>query len=513
MSSRAIGIGHHLERSLRSNAPRTALQVGDRHWTYRDLDERSARLANTLAASGLEAGDRVLVALGNHGEFVETLVGCLRAGFVPVPVNQMLSSHEVVRIAEGADPRAVVYAGELEAQLEHVDADAKLMLRAGDAGSATAWDYEHTLGAASSRWTGPTPAEDDLAVLLYTGGTTGSPKGVMHTHHGLGINALAQLLEAEIRRDERLVLTTPLSHAAGFFLLPALCRGAAGIVVPSFDPERVGRVFAEERGTWTYLVPTMLYRWLDAGIPERHDLGSLRTIVYGAAPIMASRLHDAVERHGPVFIQQYGQTEVPTFATALSKTDHQRAVDGDQRLLESSGTACALCEVGVVDDTGNLLERGEVGEIVTRSPYNMLGYRNADDATKAAFHGAWLRTGDVGTIDDEGYLFLLDRLKDIVISGGMNIYTREVEEQIQALPEVAQVAAFGVPDADWGERLEVALIPTSEHESGEGRFATAIAGVLGSYKRPKAVHVLDELPLTPFGKFDKKELRRRYSDA
>ena len=510
---RSVGVAEHLERSFRSNRPRTALQVGDRRWSYRDLDVRSARLANTLIAHGLRRGDRVLIALGNHGEFVETLVGCMRAGLVPVPVNQMLGAGEVAQIAGDADPRAVVYAADLAGQLEAVDLDGRVVLCKGPDNPWQAADYEDALSNADPRWSGPAPSGDDLAVVLYTGGTTGKPKGVMHTHHGLGVNVLSQLLEAEIHRDERLVLSTPLSHAAGFFLLPALCRGAAGIVLTSFDPERVGRAFDEHQGTWTYLVPTMLYRWLDASIPETHRLSSLRTIVYGAAPIMASRLLDAVERHGPVFIQQYGQTEVPTFATALSKADHQRAADGERRLLESSGAACALCEIGVLDDEGNHLERGDVGEIVTRSPYNMAGYLDAPEATEQAFSGEWLRTGDVGSVDDQGYLFLLDRLKDIVISGGMNIYTREIEEQIQALGQVSQVAAFGIPDDDWGERLEVAVVPAHDQEEGHRPLREEIAEVLGSYKRPKAVHVLDELPLTPFGKFDKKELRRRFHGA
>lgn len=512
MTSTAVGLANQLERSLRSNGPRTALRADGRTWTYRDLDERSGRLANALTGMGLERGDRVLVALGNRGEFVETMVGCLRAGLAPVPINQMLSSGDVAQIADDADPRAIVIAGAFSSQLQGVEFAERVVLSVGESTAMPAVDYERILADASPGWAEAPPGGDDLAVVLYTGGTTGKPKGVMHTHYGLGVNALSQLLEGEIRHDERLVLSTPLSHAAGFFLLPALCRGAAGIVVPSFDPERVAQVFDDEHGTWTYLVPTMLYRWLDAGIPERYALASLRTIVYGAAPIMASRLLDAIERHGPIFIQQYGQTEVPTFATALSKNDHERAADGDERLLESSGSACALCEVAVIDEDGFTLPRGDVGEVVTRSPYNMVGYRNAPQATRDTFTGAWLRTGDIGSISEDGYLYLLDRLKDMVISGGMNIYTREVEEQVQLLPQVSHVAAFGVPDDDWGERLEVAVTLVEGEAADRDDLAKAVAGALSSYKRPKAIHVLEEIPLTPFGKFDKKALRRQFSD-
>lgn len=501
-----LGIVAALERSMRTNRTRIALSEEGKHWTYAQLDAASSRFANSLATFGVKPGDRVVLALGNRREYVSAFIGCLRVGAIVVPVNQMLSATDVSKISGHAEPSLIVAGIDNKAQMD--ESSGRVVLWGHGDGDP---EDELTPLLATMPETIDSVAIDDLAtaVLVYTGGTTGAPKGVAHTGRSLGMNAWSQLLEGEIRRDERLVLSTPLSHAAGFFLLPALCRGAMGIVLDGFDPDRVARAVVEQGGTWTYMVPTMIYRWLDANIPERYDLTNLNTVVYGAAAVMGQRIADAVRRHGPIFIQQYGQTEVPTFATVLTKEDHRAALAADTpREFESAGSACAMCEIDVVDGEGASLPQGEVGEVVVRSPYTMGGYHHAPEATAEVFHGDWLRTGDVGRMSPDGRLYLLDRMKDMVITGGMNVYTREVEEEIQRFEPVRQVACFGLPDPKWGERLEAAVVL---HDDTEVRDPDALRALfrtaLTSYKQPKRVHVMASLPTTPFGKFDKKELR------
>jgi fatty-acyl-CoA synthase/long-chain acyl-CoA synthetase len=351
---------------------------------------------------------------------------------------------------------------------------------------------------------------DDLSFVGFTGGTTGKPKGIVHHQAPMVLNMFAHIMEGGIGRDDHMLLTTPLPHAAGFLGAAALLRGAHVRVEKGFDANEVLRIMDEHDITWTFAVPTMIYRLLDAAVETGIRPAALRTIQYGAAPISPERLRQAMEVFGPVLQQLYAQTECPNFATVLSKPDHVRALS-EPDLLSSCGKATLMCEVAIIDEAGEEVPRGEVGEVALDSPYVMRGYWQDPDNYAKRFAGRWMRTGDVGRMDDEGFVTLVDRANDMIISGGMNVYSVEVEAVISAHPDVAQVAIVGVPHDDWGEAVHAVVVPRPSLD--REAFAAWCRERLASYKRPKSVEYRDDLPVTVYGKVDKKALRAPHWDG
>jgi fatty-acyl-CoA synthase/long-chain acyl-CoA synthetase len=351
-----------------------------------------------------------------------------------------------------------------------------------------------------------TAASTDPAAMYFTGGTTGHPKGVLHTQASTVALHYAQMLEAEITDGDRLLLMTPLAHAAGLFAQTALIRGATSVLCDGFDAESAVDLLADEEITWTFLVPTMLYRILDRLAESSPQDLSLRTVVYGAAPISPNRLAQALETFGPVFIQLYAQTECPNWGTRLTKRDHDpRTPD----LLASCGRASIMADVKVVDETGGTLPAGMTGEVCLRSPYTLQEYVGDPESTRLKFLGDWIRTGDVGVIDEAGYLYLKDRKNDMVISGGMNVYCREVEDVMAEHDQVRAVAVIGIPHDDWGEAVHACVVRTDDGLS-ESDLIRWSRMRLAAYATPKTVEFVDSLPETPLGKIDKKALRAPY---
>jgi len=318
------------------------------------------------------------------------------------------------------------------------------------------------------------------------------------------INGLTHIIHGEIAETEKLLLTSPLPHSAGFFLQTAFLQGATVHVHAKFDPVAVLDTISRDKITWTFMVPTMIYRVLDAYDPARHDISSLRTLVYGAAPITRVRLKEVLEKFGPVLVQLFGQTEVPNFATKLSKADHL-----DDRFLGSCGQPIITADVRIGDDQGQPLRFGEVGEIMARSPYTLECYYNDPDKTAEVYAGEWIKTGDVGYQLASGHVFIVDRSKDMIISGGMNVYSSEVENVVQEYPGVRQVMVIGIPHADWGEAVCAAVIPAGDSLDTEDLIAFCKLR-LAAYKVPKVIEVVADIPLTAYGKPDKKALRQKY---
>jgi fatty-acyl-CoA synthase/long-chain acyl-CoA synthetase len=350
-----------------------------------------------------------------------------------------------------------------------------------------------------------TPAEVDPeapGLILYTGGTTGRSKGVVHGYGALGINLLAHAIWGEIAPDEHLLIVSPLPHSAGFHVQAALMQGARVTLHSRFDAGDVIRSIASERITWTFLVPTMISRLLDHPDLPASDLHSLRTLLYGAAPITAARLEQGLAALGPIFLQLYGQSECPNFATTLSKADHLRP-----ELLGSCGQAVPAVRVSVRDDAGTPVANGTIGEVCLHSSYTLRGYHGDAEQSARAFHaGRWLRTGDLGYLVDSGHLFLVDRAKDMVISGGMNVYSAEVEHAILEIAGVREVAVVGLPHADWGEAVTACVVRDGPAPESDAVLAHCRAR-LSRYKVPKRIEFVASLPLTAYGKVDKKSLR------
>ncbi|MEU7814822.1 AMP-binding protein [Pseudonocardia sp. NPDC049154] len=536
-------LGDEFEAAFARYRERIAVEVGGRSWSFADLDRWSAAVAAQLRGRGVGAGDAVALHLTNGVEFVVADVAVARLGAVKVPVNPLLPEATVAHILRASKARAVIGATSLGGRADLCVSD--------DGGDPPAERLAGPQDVAPPERSGVGPG--GRAAIYFTGGTTGLPKGVVHTQASAVAVHYAQIVEAEIAQSDRLLLSTPLAHAAGLFAQSALIRGATSVIEPGFDAARTLELLRTRGITWTFLVPTMIYRLLDlaagsasvsrvgsagsasvsrvgsagsasvsrvgsAGSARVSRVGSasvsrvgsasaetleLRTVVYGAAPIAPSRLAQALDAFGPVFVQLYGQTECPNWGTRLAKSDHDPA---RPELLGSCGRASIMADVQVVAEDGTPLPVGDTGEICLRSPYTLESYLDDPAATAAKFlPDGWIRTGDVGFLDAAGYLHLRDRTSDMVISGGMNVYCREVEDALARHPAVARVAVIGVPHEDWGEAVHAVVVPRAGFDADE--LVAWSRGELAAYARPKSVEVVADLPETPFGKIDKKVLR------
>ncbi len=495
-------------RALVRHGDRVALCMDDRELTYSELDVASTKLANALLARGVRTGDAVALLLRNGFDYPIADLAIVKLGAVKVPLNEMLAEPEAAYMLEHSGAKAVVAHASFGDMLGRLrtGASAHTWLIGDDAAlpSGTWETFADAIGEAS---TTPVVAEvtsESPALVIYTGGTTGRSKGVVHTQQSLGINLLAHAVCSEIVPQDHVLLSTPLPHSAGFFLQTAMLQGAKTTLVRNFGADRILSIIAESHVTWTFMVPTMIYRMLDATSIDTCDHSSLRTIVYGAAPIAPTRLRQAIDTFGPIFLQLYGQSECPNFVTLLSKSDHLKP-----ELRASCGQAVFATEVRIGDEAGNTLGPGEVGELQVRSPYTLERYHDAPESTAAAYLGDWLRTGDIAYELESGHVFLVDRAKDMIVSGGMNVYTTEVENALQECAGVRQAAVIGVPDDDWGEAVKAFVVPSDRPVSMEELIAFCRQR-LAKYKVPKHIEAVAALPLTAFGKIDKKALREHY---
>jgi fatty-acyl-CoA synthase len=506
---RAVTAQGLVRRACETHAGRPLATVDGETWTYDEAWERGGRLAAAFSERGLAAGDRVGLMMSNQLDYFTGLFACLRGGYAAVPMNDMLTAAEFEYMLANSGARGVLVgagftdtladlapATDLEVQVAVADpADGQVLLSTALEGTGV---HDHPA------------APDDLLMLPYTGGTTGRPKGVRHTQAGVAMAMLAHVTELEIRDGEEMLFTTPLPHSAGYVAMSALVQGAHFTVTAGFDPGEFLRLVDTEPVSWTFLVPTQIYRVLDHDDLAATDVSGLETVVYGAAPITPERLEEGLEVFGSVFIQLYGQTEMPDIGTILPKGDHVAGADQ----VGSCGKAAAMVDLRIAnpedsEDT-DPLPAGEEGELLMRSPYVMERYHERPEATAETLVDGWLRTGDIARMDEDGYVYLLDRASDMVISGGMNVYTTEVEDAIDRHPGVAQVAVIGIPDDDWGEAVHAVVVPTDDADLAAEDIRATADEHLADYKVPKSVAFVEEIPTTPYGKMDKKALREPY---
>ncbi|MGH1490243.1 MAG: AMP-binding protein [Acidimicrobiales bacterium] len=499
-----------------------ALVHEDRSYTHGEIADRANQLGHLLIELGVGPGHPVAMLLPNGPGYVIADQAIARIGAARVALTEMLSAKEVSYcLADCGATVAIVGASMIDAAVASrvtSGSDAlRTIITVDEAKPADMADGFQILPIDDAIDGKPTtipdsdPTEDDLGLIIYTGGTTGQPKGVMHLQRQLALNLCSHIIETAMLDDERLLLMSPLPHSAGFLLQTAFLRGATVFLEHKFDPELVLQRIAEDRVTYLFMVPTMIYRVLDAAEGRDLDLHSLRTILYGAAPITADRLRQGLEVFGPVFMQLYAQSEAPNFITRLRREDHTTDPAGVHRLA-SCGQAVAMAEVRIVDDNGAEVPVGEIGEVTALTPYTMVGYNNRPDATATTLRDGWLFTGDIGRLDADGFLYLLDRKNDMIISGGMNVYTSEVEVVIVEVEGVEQVAVVGVPHPDWGEAVVAFVVAAASDGGGDAEAITdrvieTCRVDLAKYKVPKRVILVDELPTTVFGKIDKKALR------
>lgn len=505
-----MNLGVAIARNARHSPDSTAVFEGDRELSYRALDDRTSRLANLLIDEyGVRPADRVALLVHNRTEVIEVLGGCAKGGATYVGLNFRLKEPEYRDILDNADPRVLITEPEYSELAMRLAGERDLkVLMLDDPGPG---GYETAL-AAHSPDQPPTlhqiRPEDDFAIV-YTSGTTGRPKGVHFDVRAAIQHGTVVALEYDIKPHSRWLMALPHNSSVNITFVPFLLMGGA---VGFFDMRGFdAQVFAAEvrrhRASHTYLVPTMLFRLLDSGIgPE--DIPTLHTIGYGAAPTPPDRIRELVARFGPRFIQLYGMAEVASVCTMLRKEDHERAIARNDRLFSSAGRASWTQDVRVVDDGGNDLPAGERGEVVFGSPYMMKGYFRDPERTGEALVDGWMHSGDIGMWDDEGYLYIVDRKKDLIISGGLNIVPSEIEAALYSHPSVLEASVFGVPDAEWGERVAaaVALKRDAAVESAELLQTCKDAG-LSSLMVPGRIEILDALPKNAVGKLDKRALR------
>lgn len=490
-----------LADAVRRRAHETAIEHGGRRLTYRAFDAACAAFGDWLAARGCRPGDRVLLFLRNGFDYPVLLMGAMRAGMVAVPANAKLHPREVAWIAGDAGPRVVF------THAEHVDALAAALPQATTAEVIAIEDFDLPAPAAA-----PAPpaavGPDDPAWIFYTSGTTGRPKGATLTHRNLvaaSVNCLADVFD--FRATDRVLHVAPLSHGSGLYLLPALARGAHNIIHDraGFRPDEVfGTVAAQGVTAIAFVAPTMIVRLLEAA--PRDDIGTLRGVIYGGAAIHLEHIRAAVARFGPIFHQLYGQGEAPMTISYLPGHDHLGA---DDETLVSAGYVRAGVEVRIRDEHDRDVPDGAEGEICVRGDVVMAGYWRNPEATARALAGGWLHTGDIGRFDSGGRLRVLDRRHDTIISGGTNIYPKEIEDVLAAHPAVREVVAFGLPDPEWGESVAVAVV-ADDPALDEAALLAFCKEHLASFKKPKHVHIVPDLPKNAYGKVLRRDLRERF---
>jgi long-chain acyl-CoA synthetase len=506
-----MSLAHLLARQARAAADRTAILDGTRPWaTHAQWAARSAGLALRMRDAGLQPGERVVVFMRNHPRYLEVLWGAWWAGLVVVPVNAKLHAAEVEWII-----------GDAQARWAFVTADVAPGALAGLERQVEAESPEaDALLAPEAEWSAVAPVErgpDDLAWLFYTSGTTGRPKGVMLTHRNLMTMGLTYFVDVDpVDTDDAIVYAAPMSHGCGIYAIPHLMAGTRHVVPASggVDPAELFALGRALGPLSTFAAPTIVKRLADhaemAGLTPDDAAAAFKTIVYGGAPMYLTDIRRALRVMGPRFVQIYGQGETPMVATALSRrciadTAHPRHL----HRLASVGVPQTPVQVRVADERGRDLPVGETGEVLVRGDTVMAGYWRNPEATATAVRDGWLWTGDVGCLDADGFLTLKDRSKDLLISGGSNIYPREVEEVLLTAPGVAEVAVVGAPDPEWGEVVVAFIVARPGAELSEPALDAHCLERIARFKRPKRYVFVDTLPKNNYGKVLKTELRAR----
>jgi len=472
--------------------------------THRQFGERAFRLAHALVALGVGPGDRVAVLAQNCPEYMEAYAAAELGGWTTVTVNYRLTPSEISYILADSAPKALIAEADLLARVEPAARGALAhILTIGEGGS-----YEQALAGAAPADARMPVGPDATAFLIYTSGTTGRPKGVMLSHGGQMQSARISALEGQVRPTDRFVLVMPLYHigARNLWLMNSLF-GCPIILHRAFRPTEFMASVRDHLATATLLAPTMLNDLLDAG-GSRATLPSLRKIIYSAAPMPERLLRRAIAAFGPIFTQVYGMTESGGPGCTLHA--HQHVVEGPAeavRRLRSAGQPMIGCDVETRRPDGSPCAVGEPGEIVIRSDALMTGYWRNEAATRETLRGGFLHTGDIGEIDAHGFVYVVDRLKEMIVSGGENIYSREVENALMGHPGVLEAAVVGAPDPRWGEAVVAFVVKRPGHDVTSEAIIEHCRQAIAAYKRPREVRFIEALPKLPNGKVEKFKLR------
>ena len=514
-----ITAGYEVAWAAAQHGDREAIVCEGRSLTFREVNERANRLANALRGRGHDTGERIGVLLHNSIESVDSVFGLLKSGLCMVPLNTRHALPEQIEIANDAGLSGIIAGAEFKETVQALATSIEGLRTTVGVGWNPArpggTDFDELLADGSPEEPGVELEPRALMRLTYTSGTTGKTKGVVGTHkrHLARLGNFFASCEYALGREHTMAQVGPLSHVAGNYLQPCFMRGARTIILRSFDPEALQQTIVDFEVDHLLLVPTMIVRLVDALQPDRYNLSSLKRINYGTAPIPVEVLRRGIAALGPVFRQHYGMTEAESPLTLLYPDEH--VIDGtteETARLASCGRPVAGHRIRIVDDEGREMPVGQVGEIAIRAQGSAeLEYWKRPDLTAEAVRDGWFLTGDLGRFDDAGYLFIVGRNKDMIISGGFNVYAREVEEALFRHPDVLEAGVVGVPDRDLGEVVAAMLVakPGATLDTAEvDRFCREqIAG----YKRPRLLMFAETLPKNANGKIAKQEIREAFA--
>jgi acyl-CoA synthetase (AMP-forming)/AMP-acid ligase II len=513
--TRTTNLGHLLTQAARRFPDRAALIRGESVTIWGVLDARVDAAVRGLRRLGVGKGDCLLVHMRNGGAMVETMFAAFKLGAVWVPTNVRLTPPEVAYLAASSRAVAMVtepdFAGHIAAAREASAALLHVLVTGPESGGEPTWDGLVASGEAEDGEPREAAVDrDDPLWFFYTSGTTGRPKAAVLTHGQMGFvvtNHLADLLPGTTEEDVSLVVA-PLSHGAGIHLLTQVARGAASVLTAGerLDPEEVWGLVARHRVTNMFTVPTILKRLVEHEAVARHDHASLRHVIYAGAPMYREDQRRALAALGKVIVQYFGLGEVTGNITVLPPSWHSE--DDALMPVGTCGFPRTAMEVAVLGPDGMELPPGQTGEIVTRGLAVFAGYFENDEANAKAFAGGWFHTGDLGHLDERGLLFITGRQSDMYISGGSNVYPREIEEALLTLPGVAEAAVVGVADREWGEVGIAVVVPAPGALLDPAAILTALKGLLSRYKHPKRVVVWQELPKSGYGKVPKNSIRQ-----
>jgi acyl-CoA synthetase (AMP-forming)/AMP-acid ligase II len=498
----------YFDRGADLHPERDCLHDGTRGWTYADVRATTHRVAAGLLAAGLTHGDKVAVYSPNHAMAYAALLGIQRAGLIWAPVNARNAIEENLYILDNTDVSFLFYHSSFASYLPKVREGCPKIRTfvCLDAPEFDDWLARHDA---------PVPdlgdAPDDVAILISSGGTTGRPKGVQITHRVIETMNAIFWAAMPIEAPPVHLMVAPMTHAAGVCSFPLLPYGGTNIFMGTADPGAILAAIERHRVTHVYMPPTLIYILLAHPDIRKHDYSSLQRLVYAAAPMSVDKLVEAIDVFGPVLTQTYGQAEACMIATVFSREDHVAALETNKRhRLASCGRISPLMRLEIMGDDGRILPRGERGEIVLRGGLVMAGYYKNPQATAEASTFGWHHTGDIGVIDEDGFVYIVDRKKDMIISGGFNVFPGEIEQVLWGHPAVQDCAVIGVPDEKWGEAVK-AVVELKPGASATAEELIALArDKLGGVKAPKSIDFMATLPRSPVGKVLKKDLRAPY---
>ena len=514
-----MNLGMYLARGARQWGERPAILFRDGALSYRDLEMRSNRLAHALKALGLRRGDRVAVVSPNRPEIVELECALYKKGLVKVALNSRLAPQELTDALVNAEPVACLAGPEHRSMVEEACASVpclthRIAFDAGPANGQGGWlSYEDLLAGASDTHTHEEMRPEDLAVLHYTSGSTGKLKAAIQTvgnrFASLRKNVMGRMHAAP---GDVLMLSGPITHASGMFIQPMLFQGATILLMEGFRPAEYLEAIEKHRVTMAFLVPAMIYALLAEPSIRMRDLSSLRLLSYGAAPMSPARIREAWAAFGPVLAQGYGAGETTGGVVGLGIADHAAAIEGGKdALLSACGRPFCESDVQVLDEGGRPVSGDGIGEICVRGPDVFAGYwREPEQTAQALDADGWLHTGDLARVDEQGYIYIVDRKKEMLVSGGFNVYPSEIESVLAQHPAIYEVCVIGVPDDHWGETVKAVVVLREGARAEGAEIIDFCRGRLADFKRPRSVDFVPHLPKNGNGKLSRKDVRESY---